>query len=267
MHHHPPHHPQPPSPRVRRNVRIAQVETTGLPGTPSSVARYNVTGVGPGDNVTLYSASNVPTSLTVSPAAGCPSNANFWGSMFANGGSAAAPVPASAEMQIAPCNSGLSPNASQTFTVTPVSGSWSQIVLTASVAAGQPLCLTVSSCAPSEDSTVFLADCVAPAPANASEACYDAFQCSNAVQLWSFNSNYQPHGLQSQVGSDAGAAWCLDMPGAYGPVVDLYSCDTNSEQYSNQDWFFNATSGAIVSLLSRPGWGPGFCLTVPSASA
>jgi hypothetical protein len=250
------------------NGQLAQVALTGLPGTVAGTSRYNVSGLQPGDNATLYSVSNPPSSLTLGADEGCPSNYNFWGTMFASGGGGSSnlPVPASGEMQIAPCNNGSSPNASQAFTWVAVDGDWVQLVLTSTLSTADPLCLTVSSCSPSEDASVFMASCMSSSPSNSSSsACYDASSsCGIALQLWNFNSNYQPNGLQSQVQASS-TAWCLDMPGAYGPTVDLYTCDTNNEQFSNQDWTFDSTTGAVVSLLSRPGWGPGYCLTVPSA--
>ena len=65
----------------------------------------------------------------------------------------------------------------------------------------------------------------------------------------------------------AGAsALCLDVNGAFSPdVIDLYVCGTPGS-YKNDEWVFNATTGALLTLDTAP-LVVGKCITPKGAAA
>jgi hypothetical protein len=51
---------------------------------------------------------------------------------------------------------------------------------------------------------------------------------------------------------------CIDVPGAVGPALDVWTCDDPPGAYKNELWAVNASSRAIQTLCTGP---------PPSASA
>jgi hypothetical protein len=60
---------------------------------------------------------------------------------------------------------------------------------------------------------------------------------------------------------------CLDVNSAHNPdAIDVWDCAISPDQWKNQEWFFNASSGSITSLDTDPSC-TNLCLTPSAAPA
>jgi len=80
----------------------------------------------------------------------------------------------------------------------------------------------------------------------------------NACEAWNQTGpdGHPPNALIAPSGR------CLDINGAHNPdIIDVWDCADPPTQWQNQQWFFNASSGAITSLDTDSSCCSGLCLT------
>ena len=230
------------------------------PVGPAMLPRYRVHGLPAWSSVVLF-PSDDPVSagdVAIGPAPGCPADFNFWG--MKPGGD----VP----VTLAACGNGSQPGPDQQFRMVPLpapdgdssaDGTFELRFLGGSPAQ-EPLCLGTLACGTTDGTGAVLVSCAAAAAARAAPGCKGS-PCAAANTAWAWSPSPFANRLRLPYASrQQGQDMCLDVPGAIGPAVDLYSCDNHVGQYLNQEWTFNSSTGAVVSQITRPGW-QGTCLT------
>ena len=109
---------------------------------------------------------------------------------------------------------------------------------------GSGRCLVTASCLGNDGDLAVLSPCTP--------------DVVNACQAWNQTGpdGHPPNALIAPSGR------CLDINGAHNPdVIDVWDCADPPTQWQNQQWFFNASSGAITSLDTDSSCCSGLCLT------
>jgi hypothetical protein len=125
---------------------------------------------------------------------------------------------------------------------------------------GQPnsgQCLAVSTCAAADGDLVTVLPCGGGVgPVNPLAPCSDATSLSQQWQLTG-PGNKPPNALIT-----VASGRCLDVNGAFqSNHIDVWDCGNPPGQYANEEWAYNATTGAITSLDTAHCCA-GRCLTV-----
>ncbi len=198
-----------------------------------------------GQGVALYSSAFPVPDLVVQPLAGCPTEFNHFGFPVGVGSTAPAFPPADAvPVVLADCVYGPDGLAQPSQRFTFAGG-----VLALQDGSGR--CLTPASCSPTDGTLAVLAPCQGGSGGNATPTGCDTV-CGADLQVWAWSG---PNGTPPNaiMPTKAGASTlCLDVNGAFSPdVIDVYTCGTPGS-YKNDEWVFNATTGALLTLDTAP---------------
>lgn len=234
---------------------------TDPPGLPITPLWEDVVAIGrvtPGMTLLLSSASSPAGGLAVvQPVPGCAADFNAWGyhpngaASGMEGAPAVAPhlsarlplvMAAGASATVTPVvlrNCTYMPNGrvtpSQNYLYDNSTGKFA-------LQDGSGRCLTVSSCAAANGDLVTLAPCTT----SSSTPIGCEPDCTPAAQAWLVQgaSSSPPNAIRSSI-----SGRCLDVNGAFNPdIIDVYDCDNPPGAYKNEEWTWDAGTGAILSM-------------------
>lgn len=233
-----------------------------------------VVGLPAGGGVAIYSATAPPATFAIGASAGCPADFNFWGWPYAmtesvgdhglaraTRGLGGLRMTQGTNITLRQCQTDGSGYAiaSQRFTLNATTG---QLVSGDPATSG--MCLAIAGCDGASGTLLTTAPCAAaPNGSSTSIGCDPSpANCANSLapQSWTFtgSSGTPPFALINGASSSA----CVDVNGAFDPDhIDVWSCDVPPGQYKNQEWAYNASTGAITSL-DTDACCLGLCMTV-----
>jgi alpha-L-fucosidase 2 len=238
------------APCVVRTTMQRPLVASGPPGVSLTELGDNlvlVSGLGAGQGVAIYSSAFPAPALSVSPLPGCPADFNHYGFPLGSG-SAAQPFPPADAVPVVltDCVYGADGLAqpSQRFTYSP---STNQFALQD----GSGRCLTLGACSPTDGTLAVLAPCQDPGNSSLPFGCDSS--CGANLQSWVLTgpSASPPNAIQPSGG--VGTGMCLDVNGAFNPdVIDVWGGCTPPGEYKNDEWAWNATTGALLTLDTAP---------------
>lgn len=246
---------------LRTNMaRPLAVSPPGVPFTELGDGGLVRVDVGAGGGAALYSAAAPPASFAVGPAGGCAAEFNFWGWPRKAGGGGGGGGPGGAPVVLRACAVGADGRVApaQRF-------AWNATAGTFALLDGSGRCLSIATCDGGNGDRVTVAPCAAgapPPPPPTGVGCdgSGSAACAAQAQAWRVTGAgaRPPNAIISALGGR-----CIDVNGATNAGdIDVWDCALNGNEFSNEGFVFNATSGGIVTLDSDPACGClGFCLT------
>jgi hypothetical protein len=245
---------------VRTNMaRPLATSPAGVTITELGDGGLVLVGIAAGEGVAIFSAAQPPASFEVEPAGGCARDFNHWGVPTTGGG----PGVGGANVVLRPCVVGAdglaAPNQRYAFNAT--AGRFS-------LQDGSGRCLSVSTCDGNNGDRVTVAECASAAPAPPPDAgsigCDRSAapaSCADLSQTWSVTgpSSAPPNAIVPAVAPSR----CIDVNGAIDPnTIDVWDCSAVPGAYRNEEFQWNASTGAIQSLDDDPTCAcMGWCLT------
>jgi hypothetical protein len=195
-----------------------------------------------GGIVALYSAAMPPPNFQIVAAAGCPAEFNHWGvSPARSGGLQGTPV------VLRNCSFDVDGRATPTQRYT-----WNAEAGLFALQDGSDRCLSVATCTGENGALVQLTPCSAasgggggPSPIGC-----ETVGCAAEAQTWTMtgSTGTPPNAIKTNT-----SGRCIDVNGAFNPdTIDVWDCSSVPGADKNEEFVWNETTGAIVSLDTNP---------------
>ena len=221
-------------------------------------------GIGAGEGVAIFSAAAPPADFGIRAAAGCPQDFNHFGAPLSGGGGGPGVGGSPVVLRACAAASGglAAPNHRYAF-----NASTGEFALQD----GSGRCLSVATCDGANGDRVTLAPCASrlppppPPPGGGGIGCDASIAptppqvCAAASQTWAVNAGPSPNSIAISL-----SGRCIDVNGAnQRDVIDVWDCSGPTPgAFKNEEFAFDAASGAITSLCTDPDCAcEGFCIT------